>query len=107
LLVLYDSRELIELLPRGFDDKVLRAELENFGNANDSAHDPWVVDIGKAYVSAGDEPHVFISMRNHCVPCEDLLRAEVLLGIGVMLTRFKVTSLMDHYVMPVSIYLPN
>ncbi|KAL2847577.1 hypothetical protein BJX68DRAFT_267981 [Aspergillus pseudodeflectus] len=62
----------------------------------------WVIDIGEAYLSAGDEPRVLLSMINHCLPSQDLFWAEVLLGIGVMLTRFKATSLKGCCVMAIN-----
>ncbi|KAL3441857.1 hypothetical protein BJX65DRAFT_313396 [Aspergillus insuetus] len=84
----------------GFDNDVLALELEKFGNANDSNLDPWIIDLGQAYISASDEPHVFISMIDHYLPSKDLLPAEVLLIIGVMITRYKVASLKHHRVIP-------
>ncbi|KAL2829324.1 hypothetical protein BJY01DRAFT_255073 [Aspergillus pseudoustus] len=71
----------------GYDDEILNPKYESFGNATDYSIDPWPIDLGDAYISADGKPHVLMTMINHFLPAEDLLRAEAMVVLGVMLTR--------------------
>jgi hypothetical protein len=92
--------QLTTHIPSGFSDDVLLPEYELLGYAADSPLTPWPVDIRKAYVSRDDKPHVFIPLTHHRLAPKELLRAELMIILGVMLRRMKVPSLKRHRAIP-------
>ncbi|KAJ0425024.1 hypothetical protein BJY00DRAFT_308908 [Aspergillus carlsbadensis] len=87
----------------GYDDDILLPRYESFGYATDSPVTPWPVDIREAYVSQDDKPHVFIPLTHHCLPSQPLLRAELMLILGITLTRLKVATLKRHLIIPIMV----
>ncbi|CEL10084.1 hypothetical protein ASPCAL13211 [Aspergillus calidoustus] len=88
------------MVDHGFSDDVLLPEYELLGYAADSPLTPWPVDIRKAYVSRDDKPHVFKPLTPHRLAPKELLRAELMIILGVMLRRMKVPSLERHRAIP-------
>ncbi|KAL2839377.1 hypothetical protein BJY01DRAFT_250557 [Aspergillus pseudoustus] len=102
-----EDRNRNPLFEPDFDENIIKDEYEAYGNITDTAITPWSLDPGEVWQGRDGTPHLTFTMINHSAPHQGLLRVELLMILGVMLTRHRIVSMKAHNIMPVSIQAGN